>query len=602
VLLKTLRTARDRRQALAAALHEKRLRKLREDHAASLMAFVRYFWGVLEPDAKFQEGWALEAMALHLEAVADGIITRLLINVPPGSCKSLLTSVYFPLWLWSACARPGVRFLALSYAANLTERDNRKILDIIRSEKFQELYGHEFKMTKTGEELIQNDRTGIKQASSIRGTVTGARADIVILDDPNSIKEIESDTVRKETARFFLEALSNRINNMTKSAIIVIQQRCHEDDISGVILSNELPYVHLYIPLLYEEGRGCETVLGWKDPRTTEGECFWDSRFPPESIASFEAMGEFAFAGQYQQRPEPRGGGIFKREYWNSWEPEDGMFPAFEYIIASLDPAYTDNQQNDPSGFVILGLNIQDNGHPRVFLINAWRKHLVLRGPKIARWPGESEASYLARAQPAWGLIEWITYSCRRFKVDKLLVEAKASGITVVQELERLLFDQQFGIELVNPGRADKTVRALRVEPLFAADMVWRPIRKWSDMVVDEMAAFPRGSFDDCVTLQPKVYGIYATPDFCSIMKSARRKLQRRGVARNRLTGRFIRVERPVEYTQTSTTQRIGAGSVHAVKRWRLPYDNNKSTPVLHDAGGNAVGGCVALPNNSGDS
>lgn len=497
MLLKTLRTARDRRQALAAALHEKRLRKLREDHAASLMAFVRYFWGVLEPDAKFQEGWALEAMALHLEAVADGIITRLLINVPPGSCKSLLTSVYFPLWLWSACARPGVRFLALSYAANLTERDNRKILDIIRSEKFQELYGHEFKMTKTGEELIQNDRTGIKQASSIRGTVTGARADIVILDDPNSIKEIESDTVRKETARFFLEALSNRINNMTKSAIIVIQQRCHEDDISGVILSNELPYVHLYIPLLYEEGRGCETVLGWKDPRTTEGECFWDSRFPPESIASFEAMGEFAFAGQYQQRPEPRGGGIFKREYWNSWEPEDGMFPAFEYIIASLDPAYTDNQQNDPSGFVILGLNIQDNGHPRVFLINAWRKHLVLRGPKIARWPGESEASYLARAQPAWGLIEWITYSCRRFKVDKLLVEAKASGITVVQELERLLFDQQFGIELVNPGRADKTVRALRVEPLFAADMVWRPIRKWSDMVVDEMAAFPRGSFDD---------------------------------------------------------------------------------------------------------
>jgi hypothetical protein len=496
-LLKTLQTERARRVALAAALQERQLRELREEHAESLMAFVRYFWDVLEPDAEFQEGWALEAMALHLEAVADGVITRLLINVPPGSCKSLLTSVFFPLWLWSACGRPGMRFLALSYAANLTERDNRKMLDVIRSAKFQELYGHEFDMVKEGEELIQNNRTGLKQASSIRGTVTGARADIVILDDPNSIKEIESDVVRKETARFFLEALSNRINNMTKSAIIVIQQRCHEDDISGVILSNGLPYVHLYIPLLYEDGRGCETMLGWRDPRTEEGECFWDSRFPPESIAAFEAMGEFAFCGQYQQRPEPRGGGIFKREYWNIWEPEDGRFPMFDYLLASLDPAYTEKQENDPSGFVILGLNIQDDGHPRVFLVHAWRKRLVLRGPKVARWPGESEGEYLARAQPSWGLIEWITHSCKRFKVDRLLVEAKASGITVVQELERLLFDQQFGIDLVNPGRADKMVRAQRVEPLFSAEMIWRPVRKWADMVEDEMAAFPRGSFDD---------------------------------------------------------------------------------------------------------
>ena len=214
-------------------------------------------------------------------------------------------------------------------------------------------------------------------------------------------------------------------------------------------------------------------------------------------------MGEFAFAGQYQQRPTPRGGGVFRREWWKDWEPPNNKYPPIDLIIASADTAYTEKTQNDPTALVILGLNIQDDGNPRVFILDAWRKRLILHGPETKRESFERYEDYVARAKPHWGLVEWIGYSCKRWKVTTLLIEAKATGLTVAQELRRLMYQQSFAIELVNPGRADKLVRANRVQHLFAAGLVWKPNRAFADMVVDEMAMFPRGKHDDltdCVT------------------------------------------------------------------------------------------------------
>lgn len=493
------------RQTIMEALEERQKRNERRLQAASggLMRFVRYFWHVLEPDTEFQDGWAVQAVAEHLEAVAFGLLTRLVINVPPGSCKSLLSSVFFPLWMWSALERPGTRFLALSYSSSLTERDNRKMLMLIRSEEFQALYGHVFRTVKEGEEIITNDKTGQKQASSVRGTVTGARADIVLLDDPNSIKEIESATIRAETNRFFMEALSNRLNHMTKSAIIVVQQRAHEEDVTGTILTAGLPYEMLCIPMLFEVGRTLPTSIGWSDPRREEGECYWPERFPPEAVEEAMRMGEHAFAGQYQQRPSPRGGGIFKREWWQLWEPEDGKYPLMDFILASVDTAYTEKSQNDPSALVILGLNYADDGSPRVFVLDAWRKRLAIHGPDVKREFGEEPKDYVTRAKQHWGLVEWIGHSSKRWKTNTLLIEGKASGITVAQEMARLMYGQSFSIQIVNPGKADKVMRANRVQHLFAAKMVYYPDRIFANMVIDEMAMFPRGSHDDltdCMT------------------------------------------------------------------------------------------------------
>lgn len=486
-----LQTERQQREVFGAALSELKLRLERDRQAqpGGLMHFVRYFWHVLEPNREFVDGWPLEAMALHLEAVTYGRITRLLINVPPGSMKSLLVNVFWPAWEW-AVHNAGLRYISFSYSSLLTERDNQRLMDLIESREYQAMYGRAFTLRSKGVTKVSNDRHGWKFASSVRGTGTGERGDRVLLDDPHNIKEGESQVIREETVRWFREAMSNRLNHMTKSAIIVIMQRVHEDDVSGVIIGEDLPYDHLMIPLFYEPGRVGPTSIGWSDPRTEEGENYWPERVPPEGVAEILKMGEFAVAAQYQQRPEPRGGGIFKRDWWNMWEPEDGRYPQFDMIIGSCDPAYTKKEGNDPSAFVVLGVNYLPDGSPRVFLIAAWRKYLSLHGPKVERELGEPIEAFDARRKEQWGLVEWIAYTCKRFKVDVLLVEAKASGISVVQELQRLMFQQTFGVEFVNPGRADKTVRANRVQHLFSAGMIWRPERQWAAMVEDEMAAF----------------------------------------------------------------------------------------------------------------
>src|ERR1700744_5312901 len=116
-----------------------------------LIAFVRYFWKVIEPENPFVDGWPLWAMCEHLEAVTFGDITRLLINVPPGFMKSLLTDVFWPAWEWGPMNMPHMRYVAFSYSSSLTERDNGKFKDLITSPEFQLMYGDQVKPRKTGE-------------------------------------------------------------------------------------------------------------------------------------------------------------------------------------------------------------------------------------------------------------------------------------------------------------------------------------------------------------------------------------------------------------------------------------------------------------------
>ena len=371
--------------------------------------------------------------------------------------KSLLSSVFFPAWIW-ANGKSGKRFITMSFSSDNPERDNRKTINLINSPKFQRLYKEQFKLTKAGEELLENNKTGFKQALGIRGGVTGKRCDFLIVDDPNNISDAKSEQIRNETNRKFQEAVSNRLNDLEHSCIIVIQQRSHEEDVSGLILMNNWPYVHLMLPLLYEPGRHCETEIGWSDPRTVEGENFWPERFPSIAVDYAMDAGEFSFAGQYQQRPEPRGGGILKRDYWQEWsinpKTKKREFPQFDIIIASLDPAFTTKEENDPSGFSIWGCFLNENGDRCVMLIFAFRKRLELHGIEFPRNINEKEEDYFHRTQNlemtnSWGLVETIEYYCRKFKVEYLLIENKASGLSIIQEMNRLFPRSDFMVRAV---------------------------------------------------------------------------------------------------------------------------------------------------------
>lgn len=157
-------------------------RQAKEKHCrpGGLFEFVRYFWHVLEPKTPFVDGWAIRAICEHLEAVTFGYVNRLLVNVPPGFSKSLLTNVFWPAWEMGPMNLPHLRTIAFSYASHLTERDNGKFLELLRSTEYQALYGSRFTLTQQGVEKVANDKTGWRYASSVGGVGTGERADRVV--------------------------------------------------------------------------------------------------------------------------------------------------------------------------------------------------------------------------------------------------------------------------------------------------------------------------------------------------------------------------------------------------------------------------------------
>lgn len=490
--------AEQQRKIREAVVAEIVARKLRRDFASpgGLYAFLKYFWDVIEPDTPLIEGWAMEAVCEHLEAVEDGRIRRLLINISPGSAKSIICSVAFPLWCWSAKNHPSMRFLNLSYSSSLPERDNRRMLLIIKSDKFKRLYGNVFRTEKEGQELITNNKTGYKMALGVQGSLSGHRGDVLLYDDPNSITEVESDAIRKSTQIAFQEAASNRLNDMKTSAIVVIQQRSHEGDISGFILDEGLPYVHLCIPARYEDGRHCTTRIGWSDPRSQVDESFWPERFPDDVLVSLEKeVGPIAWAGQYCQRPEVRGGGLIKREWWQTWEGK--KFPECDFTLASLDPAFTSREENDPSGFTVWGAFLTDTGHRALVLMHAFRKRLELCGPETVKRLNESYSEFKLRTAHKWGLVEHVHDCCKRFRVDHLIVEAKGPGHSVVQTMARLFPSPGYSVQLIDPKKLDKVSRAIRVVPEFTSGQIYAPDKSWADMVISECAVAPRGRTDD---------------------------------------------------------------------------------------------------------
>jgi predicted phage terminase large subunit-like protein len=297
----------------------------------SLFGFIEEFWNILEPEQDFVAGWAIKAMALHLEAVTAGEIQHLLMTVPPGMMKSLIL-VFWTAWEWGPKGKGATRVLATSFSDKNVTRDISKIRRIVESEKFQALWPEVRPTPKWGEHLIVNSKTGNVDGRAF-ASMTGGRGDRVKIDDPHSVDTAESDTERANTIKTFREAIPDRLNDMARSSIVIIMQRLHEDDVAGTILKLRLPYVHLNLPMEFERYRTnatgelvpvepCRTYrkdgsLLFEDPRTEEGELLFPERFNAETISGLKkSKGSYAYAGQYQQRPTAREGGLFKRAYF----------------------------------------------------------------------------------------------------------------------------------------------------------------------------------------------------------------------------------------------------------------------------------------------
>ena len=305
--------------------------------AQSFAGFVRAAWHVLEPSSELKWGWSLDAICQHLEAVTKGDIKRLLINVPPGCMKSLLAGVLWPAWEWGPQGRPGLRYLGTAHKQDLGVRDNLKCRRLIQSEWYQARWPMKLTGDQNAKTKFENDHTGFREAMAFT-SMTGSRGDRIILDDPLSVDHANSDADLRAAELTFTEALPTRVNN-DDSSIVVIMQRLHEKDTAGIILKRDLGYVHLCLPMRFEAERKCVTSIGFEDPRTYDGELLFPERFPEATVSALEkTMGSYAAAGQLQQRPAPREGGMFKR----AWFPVVRAIPAGTRFVRGWDLAATE--------------------------------------------------------------------------------------------------------------------------------------------------------------------------------------------------------------------------------------------------------------------
>jgi hypothetical protein len=470
---------------------EEALRELeRLDLEEDMVSFVEGAWKYIDPNP-YKYGWHLEAIAEHLQAVTRGEIRRLVINVPPRTSKSSMVSVCFPAWTWAQSeygplSGPHVQFLFASYAQSLSIRDSIKTRRLIESPYYQNYWGRSMKIVSDQNTKVRfdNDKGGYRLATSVDGALTGEGGSIIVVDDPHNANEVESDLVRQGTLDWWDQSMSTRLNDPKTGAYIVIMQRLHESDLTGHVLSKDRgEWTHLCLPMRFEPDRQC--ITKWFVDDRTEGELLVEDRFGEAEVASLEAaLGPFAAAGQLQQRPRPKGGGIIKRDWWVLWDETvsgaEGLpktvFPPFEYVIASLDTAYTTRQENDYSAMTVWGVWTDRNGNRRIMLVHAWQERLEF--PK---------------------LVLKVIKESNTFKIDKLLIESKAAGISVAQELRTHFARESWGIQLVDPGRGDKVARAYAIQHLFSEGMIYAPDFEWAEMVISQTEAFPKAKHDDLV-------------------------------------------------------------------------------------------------------
>ena len=232
----------------------------RAELEGSLISFVEGAWPSLDP-TEYQSCWAIDALCEHLQAVTDGQIKKLLVNFPPRCGKTLVTSVCFPAWTWarseqSYLSGPQVRFLCGSYNDDLRLQNSTKQRRLLLTPWYQKRWGKRFKITLDQNTKTQFDTSagGSRISTSARGSLLGIGGDVVLIDDPHNTRNAESEAERQQALTWWREISTTRLNDPKQSAIVVIMQRLHEEDVSGVILSSEWSseWTHLCIPAEYE--------------------------------------------------------------------------------------------------------------------------------------------------------------------------------------------------------------------------------------------------------------------------------------------------------------------------------------------------------------
>jgi predicted phage terminase large subunit-like protein len=491
-------------------------RALAQACAANLGTCIREAWPILEPATPFVDGWHVDVMAEHLEAVSAGELRRLIINIPPRAMKSLTTAVFWPSWDW--LKHPSLRWLFATYASELSLRDSLKMRRLIESKGGREegtifqrigyqgvlrlLQPEPWTLTsdQNAKGKYENTETGFRLATSVDAMATGEGGDRIVVDDALSADQSRSDAKREHANTWWSGTMSTRFNN-DRAAAVIVMQRLHEEDLTGYLLERG-DWHHLCLPATYEPSHPFvypESVTlpsGWElagDRRKGEGELLEPVRLGHEKLAELlKEQGSYGYAGQLQQRPAPAEGGMFKRHWWKRWR-EETLPMRLEKTIASWDMRFGESQSESSS--YVVGQVWAAKGADRYLLAQV-----------------RARLSFTESLRAVQALDSFITTGAK-------LVEAKANGKAVIDTLSATIT----GLIPVEP-EGGKEVRAAAAEPIAEAGNIYLPDAEfipcpppieWTDDAgnhrrlefeptrVDEWmhehAVFPNGAHDDQV-------------------------------------------------------------------------------------------------------
>lgn len=427
----------------------------------SLAYFVKKAWPILEPTTTYVPGFHIDAICSALEAVTRGEIRNLVINMPPRHMKSLLVSVFWPVWVW--LNKPSARWLFSSYAADLSIRDSVKCRRLITHPWFMARFSDCFKLTgdQNQKEKFENDKTGYRIATSVGGRGTGEGGDFIVVDDPHKVGEAESKPVREGVLAWWDEEMSSRGNDPKTVAKVIVMQRVHQADLTGHVLFQG-GYDHLCLPAEYDGPRSFLST-GWTDPRKSFGELLWPDRFGYSELKEAKLrLGSRGAAGQLQQRPAAEEGDIIKRAWIQRYqEPPE----RYEEHLISVDATFTGKSTSD---FVA---------------IQVWSRY------GARKWLRHRVKKQLGITETIRALLE-VTELFPEATLK--LIENKANG----PALEDLLKLKVSGLVLWEP-EGDKVARMNAVAPQFEAGNVFIPADPSYDEYIDELCTFPNAANDD---------------------------------------------------------------------------------------------------------
>ena len=518
---------------LALADRSRMARLLDKVDSAKLRDYIRVFWPIIEPNRPLIGGWSLDCLCDHFEAITAGQIRRLLINIPPGCMKSIIMNVLWPTWEWGPKGLPHLRYLLSSYSKKLSVRDNRKSRLIIESPKYQSMWGDTVQIVSdsNAKERFDNSQEGFRMATSVGGVGTGERGDRFLIDDPHNVMQADSTAIRESALDYFANTVPTRINDAEKSVICVVMQRVHANDVSGLILREELNYEWLCLPMEFEKGRRCFTsvprgepeivtrfrreadpVPRWlteteyeeematgsaepitskpifqelysQDPRTEEGELLWATRFSKRHLEEDLKPqlrswgGSYAEAGQLQQRPAPREGGLFHR---NDFHIEDVMPDLPVVWVRGWDLAAS----TDRRAAYTCGIRMGFVGDGSVWITDVRRK----------------------RASPA-GVEEMIRIAAQNdgHGVEQSLPQDPGqSGVAQKAALAKVLHGFKFHF---SPETGSKPKRAQGLAAQAEAGNLYLLRGPWNDAFIAEACLFPTGDFLDQIDGASRAYG-----------------------------------------------------------------------------------------------